>query len=190
MLSASPLRLALPLLSLFTFCLVGCQSSIPKKYVREAQHGVTLTALKQHPEAYSGKVVILGGVIVDKKEEDGRIWLWIKNRPLDEDFVPHVPAYPDGPESGFYWVALTPEGLAKSYLSWARITVVGRISEESHPAVAGTVGSDTVLVGLYLRGWSGSWGGYGTRADVWEDNKAANTMMSAPKTILRTGQGQ
>jgi starvation-inducible outer membrane lipoprotein len=190
MIAPSPLRFSGLLLSLVVLCLAGCQGAVPKKYVRQAEHGVTLTALKQQPEVYRGKVVILGGVIVDKKEEHGRVWLWIKNRPLDEDFVPHVPASLDGHEAGFYWVALTPQGLAKSYHSWARITVVGQISEESHPTVAGTVGSDTVLVGLYLRGWSGSWGGYGTREDVWEDNSDANAIMSAPKTILRTGQGQ
>jgi hypothetical protein len=190
MIVPSALRLPGSLLVLVALSLVGCQSTVPKKYVRQAQPGVTLTALKEHPEAYREKVVILGGVIVDKKEEDGRVWLWIKNRPLDKDFVPHVPAYPDGPESGYYWIALTPEGLPKSYQSWARITIVGRVSDEPHPTIEGATGSDTVLVGVYLRGWSGTWGGYGTRKEVWEDTRAANAMMSAPKTILRTGQGQ
>jgi starvation-inducible outer membrane lipoprotein len=180
-----------PMLGLFGLgCVSGYQAAVPSSFVRQAEPHVTLTTLKQHPEAYRGKMVILGGVIVDKREEQGRVWLLVKNRPLDEDFVPHVPPSLDGPEAGFYWVALTPQGLSKAYHGWARITVVGRVSEETHPHVAGVLGADTVLLGLYMRGWGMGWGGYGTHEEAWEDTQSASSIMTAPKTILRTGQGQ
>jgi starvation-inducible outer membrane lipoprotein len=176
-----------PLLILTGVAFIGCQGTVPSKYVRQAQQGVTLTSIKQHPQAYKGKVVILGGVIVEKREDSERVWLLIKNRPVDEDFVPHAPPSLEGAEAGFYWVALSPQGLPKSYHDWARITVVGRVSDEPHPE-AGIMNPDTVLVGLYLRGWGRGWGGYGTHEEAWEDTQSAGSIMSAPKSILRTGQ--
>jgi hypothetical protein len=171
-------------------CVSGYQPAVPSKFLRHAERHVTLTTLKQHPDAYRGKVVILGGVIVDKREEQGRVWLLVKNRPLDEDLIPHVPPSLDGPEAGFYWVALSPSGLSRAYHDWARITVVGRLSDETHPQGTGGGGAETVLVGLYMRGWGKGWGEYGTHEEAWEDTQSANAMLSAPKAILRTGQGQ
>jgi Outer membrane lipoprotein Slp family len=181
--------LLLPVLGLLVGCMSSYQASVPSKFVRQAVPHVTLSTLKQHPETYRGKVVILGGVIVDKREEQGRVWLLIKNRPLDEDLVPHVPPSLDGTEAGFYWVTLTSQNLSKAYHDWARVTVVGRVSAEPHPQ-ASPGGSDTVLLGLFLRGWGKGWGGYGTHEEAWEDTQSASSIMSAPKTILRTGQGQ
>jgi starvation-inducible outer membrane lipoprotein len=169
--------------------LTSCQRAIPSQYVRQAEHGVTLTLIKQHPETYKDKVVILGGVIVDKRVKSGRVWLLIKNRPVDEDFVPHVPPSLDGPEAGFYWVALSPEGLPKGYHGWARITVVGRVASLPHPE-SDIKNPDTVLVALYMRGWGAGWGGYGTHEEAWEDTQSAGRITSAPKSILRTGQGR
>ena len=51
--------------------ITGC-GSIPSRYVRDAEW-VTLTQLRTHPEQYHGKTIILGGVIVMQRAEDGRI---------------------------------------------------------------------------------------------------------------------
>ncbi|MGH7209011.1 MAG: hypothetical protein ACREIL_06480, partial [Nitrospiraceae bacterium] len=42
----------------------GACGTIPGKFVRQAEPGVTLTSLTKDPQAYRGKVVILGGVVV------------------------------------------------------------------------------------------------------------------------------
>jgi starvation-inducible outer membrane lipoprotein len=171
--------------------LAACATStIPSKYVRQAEQGVTLTDLKQRPDVYKGKVVILGGAIVEKRQEPERIWLLVRNRPVDEDFVPHVPPSMEGDEAGYYWVALTPQGLPPSYQGWARITVVGRISDEPHPEFVSITNPDIVLVGLYVRGWGGRWGGYGIHQEAWEETRPASSIMTTPKSILRSGQGQ
>lgn len=158
--------------------------NLPHKFIRQAEPGVTLTALKAHPDAYKGKVVILGGAIVEKREENGKIWLLIKNRPLDADYVPHVPTSSVGPEGGHYWVALNPRGLPKSYRTWARLTVVGRV-EDQRTAGVGPAAADTVLTGLYLRGWDSGWGGYGPRNDTWEDNQSPNAILSEPRPVMK-----
>lgn len=147
----------------------GCSATaVPREYVRQAEPGVTLTKLTKDPMAYRGKVVILGGVIVDQREGDNRIWLRVKNRPLDDDYVPHIPVTNEGPEAGYYWVMVWKKDLPKDYRQWARITVVGRLIDGR--VAFEEEGSDEriqniVLSALYLRGWGKDWGGYLTETD-------------------------
>lgn len=169
-----PLRGGVALLGLLVAG--GCSTStIPKEFLQQAQPGVTLASLKANPEAYKGKVVILGGVIVDKKEQDGRIWLKVKNRPLDGDHIPRIPTSRNDPEAGHYWVMVNQQGLPQSHKDWARLTVVGRVTEKK-PAQA-TAG-EPVLAALYLHGWDSSWGGYGHHEVIAESNQA---VLSTPK---------
>ena len=104
---------------------MGC-SSLPSRYVQQAEPGVTLTSLTTSPEAYRGKTVILGGVVVNQKQDGQRLWLHLKNRPLDKDYRPHRPTVNQGPEAGYYWVLVSKAATlpAKSN-QWARVTVVG-----------------------------------------------------------------
>ncbi len=83
--------------------LMGC-GSLPSRYIQESEPGVTLTALTASPETYHGKTIILGGVIVDRKQDGQRLWLHVRNRPLDKEYRPHRPTVNEGPESGYYWV--------------------------------------------------------------------------------------
>lgn len=163
----------------------GCFGSvIPKQYVRQAEPGVTLTKLSKDPMAYRGKVVILGGVIVDQKEGDNRIWLRVKNRPLDDDFVPHIPVTNEGPEAGYYWVMVWKRDLPKDYRQYARITVVGRLT--GGKVAFDEEGSDeriqnVVLTALYLRGWGKDFGGYLTE----EDDSGFVRPPAAPKPLQK-----
>ena len=65
-------------------------SPIPREYIHQSERGVTLSALVSEPNRYQGKIVILGGVIVEEKEEGDQVFLRLKNRPLDKDYVPIV----------------------------------------------------------------------------------------------------
>src|SRR3972149_5615027 len=65
----------------------GC-ATVPRQYVRMAEPGTTLTALTAHPEMYLGKVVLLGGTNIEEEENEQYLWLRVKNRPLDQDYVP------------------------------------------------------------------------------------------------------
>lgn len=153
-------------LVLLTLGAGGCgRTVIPKEYVRQAELGVTLTKLSKDPMAYRGKVVILGGVIVDQKQGDNRVWLRVKNRPLDEDFVPHIPVANEGPEAGQYWVMVWNKDLPKDYQKWARVTVVGRVASGQAGDEKAATGEGLVLFALYLRGWGKDFGGYLTQTD-------------------------
>ncbi len=167
---------------------VAC-SNIPSEYVKQAEPGVTLTHLTSRPEAYRGKVVILGGTVVSQREEGERIWLLLRNRPLDADYVPHIPVSVTDSEAGAYWVVVHQEGPLKDFRNWSRLTVVGRVSGERPATPEPGSGQEPVLIGLYMRVWQGGWGGYGTREDVWADKKDAGYIPNAPKPLSRNSSG-
>jgi starvation-inducible outer membrane lipoprotein len=129
---------------------------VPAKYVKQAEPGVTLTAVTASPQEYRDKVVILGGVLVKERDEGGHIWLHLKNRPLDSSYHPHRPISADGPDAGHFWVTANREQLPAKYRQWARMTVVGR--------VVGTTNQEPVLLLMYVRGWDVS----GSNEDAWE----------------------
>ena len=92
-----------PVLLLMTIVVTAC-SAVPAKYIKQAEPGVTLSAVTGSPRQYRDKVVIFGGVLVQEQEKSGQIWLHLKNRPLDPKLHPHRPTSLDGPEAGHFWV--------------------------------------------------------------------------------------
>jgi hypothetical protein len=88
-----------------------------------------------------------------------------------------MPTSRNDPESGHYWVIVTPQGLPQSHKDWARLTVVGRVTGETPPqAMTG----EPVLAALYMKGWDSNWGGYG-RQDTYESNRYIPATPQDPK---------
>jgi starvation-inducible outer membrane lipoprotein len=88
-----------------TLVLSGC-ANLPRHYVRMAEPGTTLTMLTAHPEIYQGKVVLLGGTILEEGENEQDLWLHVVNRPLDQDYIPLVPRtgmVPKLASTGWWW---------------------------------------------------------------------------------------
>ncbi|MDQ6733879.1 MAG: Slp family lipoprotein [Nitrospirota bacterium] len=138
-------------------CLLSaCSSTLPSRYIDQAERGVTLTALTSNPDGYREKIVILGGVIVEEKEIDEQVFLRLKNRPLDKDYRPHRPLSLDGPEAGYYWVMIGRGDLPEQYHQWARVTVVGQVAGKRSTAAGSSGAPEPVLAALYLRGWGDS----------------------------------
>jgi starvation-inducible outer membrane lipoprotein len=154
-----------------TVVLWGC-ANVPRHYVRMAETGTTLTALTAHPEMYRGKVVLLGGTIIEEEENEQYLWLHLTNRPLDQDYIPHRPVDMDGPEAGSYWVMVTKQKFPREYRQWARMTVVGRVTGMQR------FETEPVLWLLYVRGWGLSSAHHG----VWE-NFNPNYIPSTPGSI-------
>ncbi len=136
----------------------GC-ARVPRHYVRMAEPGVTLTTLMSDPETYRGKVVILGGTILEEEETAEYLWLRLKNRPLDDDYVPRRPVDLHSQEGGQYWVMVTKRQFPRDYRQWARMTVVGRVTGTQR------LETEPVLALLYVRGWDSS----GSHDRVWEN---------------------
>lgn len=166
--------------------LVGCGGeTIPKQYLKQADTDVTLTKLSRQPDVYQGKVVILGGVIVEEKPGDNRVWLRMKNRPLDLDYVPHIPVTNEGPEAGHYWVMVAKRDLPPDYRQWARVTVIGRVM--GGKMAFDEAGSDeriknVVLSAIFLKGWDRRLGGYGVHE---VDDSGGAGSAAGPRGVLK-----
>jgi starvation-inducible outer membrane lipoprotein len=156
-----------------TLFLWGC-GNVPREYVRMAEPGTTLTALTLHPEMYQGKVVLLGGTIVQEEEHEQSLWLRVKNRPLDQDYIPRRPADTNGPEAGFYWVVVANQKFPPQYRQWARMTVVGKVTDMQR------FETEPVLSLLYVRGW-----GISSAHDGFWKNFDPSYIPSVPKSIYR-----
>ena len=159
-------------------CLLSaCSSTLPSEYIRQAEPGVTLTMLASNPDRYRDKVVILGGVIVEEKQMGDHLFLRLRNRPLDKDYMPHRPPSLESPEAGHYWVMMRHQELPADYRQWARVTVVGQVAGKRPSSAEPKSESEPVLAALYLRGWG----------DAVMNNGAStatvdrNYMMSVPK---------
>lgn len=120
---------ALLMVHLIAGCGMGVTPVIPNGLLRQAEPGVTLTAIVTDPGRYRDKVVVLGGVVLAEKREAGQLWLLLRNRPLDADYVPHRPISLVGPENGDYWVLIAAAQAPSSAHQWARVIVVGRVLE-------------------------------------------------------------
>jgi len=155
-----------------TVSLWGC-ANVPRQYVRMAEPDTTLTALTVHREMYRGKVVLLGGTIIEEEENGQDLWLHVINRPLDQDYIPHRPADTTGPEAGSYWVVVTKQQFPRQYRQWARMTMVGRVTGMQRY-------EEPVLSLLYVRGWGVSSAHHG----VWE-NFDPNYIPSTPGSVKR-----
>jgi hypothetical protein len=127
--------------------------------------------LSTHPDSYVGKVVIWGGTITGEEENDQHLFLRLKNRPVDQDYKPHRPVDPSGPEAGSYWVAVEKQQLHPKFRDWGRVTVVGRVTGEQR------FKTEPVLLLLYMRGWNTS-----GEHSVWE-NINPQYVPSAPRVV-------
>jgi starvation-inducible outer membrane lipoprotein len=85
------------LIRLFAGCglimLAACASLSPPAFdaevTRNVNRGITFTLLQQHPEAYRGQTVLLGGQIVSADlTPDGLVNIEVKQKPLDDNQKP------------------------------------------------------------------------------------------------------
>jgi outer membrane lipoprotein len=51
-------------ITIFVACLSGCAHVVSRDVLEEVNRDITFAELRKNPEAYKGKVVMLGGVIV------------------------------------------------------------------------------------------------------------------------------
>lgn len=161
-------------------------SPIPSQYRDRIDQNITYGALRNQPEGYQGKVVALGGVIVNARpDEKGRTWMFVRNRPLDAELEPHIPVSRDEQEA--FWAIVDQQQLKANFKMWARITVIGRVSNES-PAQLGAEwkkGKEPVVETLFLHGWEG----FGSYAPVvkspYDDAKGSRGQFRSPSNLKK-----
>jgi hypothetical protein len=89
--------------------------------------------------------------------------------------MPHRPLRTDAAEAGYYWVVLPNQQLPPAYRHWARMTVVGRVTDELRSM------NEPVLSLLYVRGW----GVNPVHDAAWEETVDANYLPSVPAGVGR-----
>ena len=164
---------ALVATGLIAGCSFSTRNTIPNEFIQQAEPGVTLTALTTHPDLYQGKVVIVGGVPLAEIREGDRVWIELRNRPLDANYVPHRPLSRGGPEDGHYWVLVSSHDFPPTSHTWARVTVVGRVLARllsAPPQVTAEPGP--VLAVLYIHAWPVD----ESRAETWQDRRNPHYM--------------
>ena len=152
----------------FGGCALGARPTIPLKWIHQAESGVTFTVLAAHPEQYRNKVIILGGTPIAEVHAGDRLWIQMRNRPLETDYHPHLPLVHGGTEDGHYWVLIDRRDFASTVHRWARVTVVGKVI--APPSLEITEFGDApgpVLTALYLQGWPV----HEVQAESWEAHR-------------------
>jgi starvation-inducible outer membrane lipoprotein len=168
--------------------LPGCVSKtspIPSQYREQIDQTVTFGMLSRQSENYRGKVVALGGVIVNARNDSrGRTWMFVRNRPLDADLEPHIPVSRD--EQDAFWAIVDPQKFSMNLKIWARITVIGSVSDES-PSELGLEwkkGKQPIISALYLHGWEG-FGSYTPGKSPDQDVKGDRGQFGIPSTLKK-----
>jgi outer membrane lipoprotein len=115
------------LLLLTAFCLsllsVGCGPSISKGLKNQVDKDIHFKEVLKNPDAFKGKVVMWGGVILEAKNQKGGTLLEVLQKPLDWDDRPQ-----DGDESHGRFLGLY-EGFLDTalYAKGREVTVAGEI---------------------------------------------------------------
>ncbi|MCC6139839.1 MAG: Slp family lipoprotein [Nitrospira sp.] len=156
-------------LSLALFTIAGCSTAVPSRYLDHAVPHTTLTAIASAPDNYRGRMVILGGTIVGETIRADQLWLHVRNRPLDEDYIPQLPPSPDDPEAAEYWVVVeVTQRFPPSYHRWADMILAGY--------VAGRTPSKEIIIKLaYARGRNLDLSSY----DAWDHPEYATFVPSS-----------
>jgi len=104
-------------------CLNGCAHVIPGDVLEEVNRDITFAELQKNPEAYEGKVIILGGVIVKSLNKKDGTLLELYQTEMESEGMPiHLDV------SGGRFLALY-EGFLDSeiYRAGRKVTIAGSV---------------------------------------------------------------
>lgn len=101
------------------------------------------------------------------------MWIELRNRPLEANYVPHRPLPRGGPEDGHYWVLVPSHDFPPTSHTWARVTVVGRVLARPLSAPPQVMAEpEPVLAALYIHAWPVD----ESRAETWQDHRDSHYM--------------
>ena len=72
----------------WVFILIACAPVISDKSLREANLSVSFQELLKNPDAYTGKVIIVGGRIISTTVKKEETWVEVLQQPLDHQYKP------------------------------------------------------------------------------------------------------
>ena len=102
---------------------VGCTHIISPEVMKEVDTSIRFEHLKQDPEAYKGRHVLLGGDIIETKNYPGKTHIYVRQRSLDYRKRPVT-----GGASQGRFIVYHPEFLDPAvYQPKRKVTVVGEL---------------------------------------------------------------
>jgi outer membrane lipoprotein len=135
--------------------LAGCAASIPPQLAEQVSWQIDFPAIRQQPEAYRGRVVALGGIVIDIDAAAEGYRVIVSELPLDGSrrYRPAVDRLPRG-----RFVVLIPRHAFPSDLRpSAEITVVGEVLAQGIWSGAGVGEEVPQLEERYIKVWGPSW---------------------------------
>jgi len=104
--------------------LIGCSPPFPSELLEKVEKNIPFTSLQKEPERYAGKLLLLGGTIVETKNLTEGTRIEVLQRPLDGEARPELSDRTDG-----RFLIMTRQFLdAAVYHRGRMITVIGEVS--------------------------------------------------------------
>ncbi len=129
--------------------LTACASTIPPEVLTGVDRAVSFQRLREDPDAFKGKTVVLGGDIIQTENQTQSTRLVVLQLPLDGDLKP---LGNDQSEGRFMIVA--PEFLDPAiYAKGRRITAVGKVTGKETRPLSGIPYVYPVMEKRYLHLW-------------------------------------
>jgi starvation-inducible outer membrane lipoprotein len=135
--------------------LTGCATGIPSPLAGQVSWDVALADLGQHPEAYRGRVVALGGIVtrIEAVAEGFRLGVDALPLELSSRYRPAV----DQPPKGRFIVLLHDIVLPSGLRPGAEVTIVGEVLGVTPLGEAEVDGRAPLLDGRHVKVWGPSW---------------------------------
>jgi len=110
--------------AIVAFALAGCSPPFPKELLEKVEKDVPFAALQKEPENYAGKLLLLGGTIVDTKNLKEGTRIEVLQRPLDGEARPEL-----SDATGGRFLVVTQQFLDGAVYHRGRmITVIGAVA--------------------------------------------------------------
>jgi outer membrane lipoprotein len=145
---------------IFLFCLgalcAGCstpyQNTLPPALAEHIEHSLTFPQLKESPDSFKGKLVILGGQVLAAKRLKDSTRLTILQLPLMNEQEPTT----ELTQSQGRFIAEQQEFLDPATVpSGSRITLVGEVSGSVSQSLDETIYTYPTLIIKHFKVWSG-----------------------------------
>lgn len=106
------------------FLLCGCTHIISEKSLELADPGITFGKLRENPDAYRGKFVILGGSVAEVRKGGDGVQLEVVQFPLDSTEMPEMTSE----SGGRFMVSLPREHASVLFRPGMVVTMAGEVA--------------------------------------------------------------
>jgi outer membrane lipoprotein len=135
--------------------LAGCAATIPPQLAGQVSWNLGYPEIRRQPEAYRGRVVALGGIVMHIEAVDEGYRVIVSEVPLNGSGR-HRPAVDQLPRGRFI-VLIPRQALPTDLRPGAEITVVGEVLGKSAAPGAGVTEEVPLLEERHTRVWGPSW---------------------------------